>query len=95
MLWIKFTKLCIINTSIYKNYFFQSYLKDYWNIFYIVLVTITTVTTKPKQGEDIFTPTIRNVSLHEISSDNGVKIVNYATSKKSCQEYSVPTSQHS
>jgi exonuclease III len=31
--------------------------------------------------EDIFKPTIGNDSLHEISTDNGVKVVNFATSK--------------
>jgi hypothetical protein len=31
--------------------------------------------------EDIFNPTIWNESLHEISSDNGVRVVNLATSK--------------
>jgi hypothetical protein len=31
--------------------------------------------------EDIFKPTIGNVSLHEISNDNGVRVVNFATSK--------------
>jgi exonuclease III len=31
--------------------------------------------------EDIFKPTIVNESLHEISSDNGVRLVNFATSK--------------
>jgi hypothetical protein len=31
--------------------------------------------------EDIFKPTIGNESLHEISNDNGVSIVNFATSK--------------
>jgi endonuclease/exonuclease/phosphatase family metal-dependent hydrolase len=31
--------------------------------------------------EDIFKPTIGNESLHEISNDNGVMLVNYATSK--------------
>jgi hypothetical protein len=30
--------------------------------------------------EDIFKPTIRNESLHEISNDNGVRVVNFATS---------------
>jgi hypothetical protein len=29
--------------------------------------------------EDIFKPTIGNESLHEISNDNGVKLVNFAT----------------
>jgi exonuclease III len=31
--------------------------------------------------ENIFKPTIGNEGLHEISNDNGVRIVNYATSK--------------
>jgi hypothetical protein len=31
--------------------------------------------------EDIFKPTIVYESLHEISNDNGVKVVNIATSK--------------
>jgi hypothetical protein len=31
--------------------------------------------------EDIFKPTIRNESLHEISNDNGVRVVSFATSK--------------
>jgi hypothetical protein len=31
--------------------------------------------------ENIFKPTIRNESLHEISNDNGVRVVNFATSK--------------
>jgi hypothetical protein len=31
--------------------------------------------------EDIFEPTIRNMSLHKISNDNGVWVENYATSK--------------
>jgi hypothetical protein len=31
--------------------------------------------------ENIFKPTIGNESLHEISNDNGVRIVNFATSK--------------
>jgi hypothetical protein len=35
--------------------------------------------------EGIFKPTIRNRTLHEISHDNGVRAVNFATSK-------VPTS---
>jgi hypothetical protein len=33
--------------------------------------------------EDIFKPTIRNESLHEISNDNGVRVVNFATYKTS------------
>jgi hypothetical protein len=31
--------------------------------------------------EDIFKPTIMNESLHEISNDNGFRLVNFATSK--------------
>jgi hypothetical protein len=31
--------------------------------------------------EDIFKPIIGNESLHKISKDNGVRIVNFATSK--------------
>jgi hypothetical protein len=31
--------------------------------------------------EDIFKPTIGNESLHEISNDNRVRVVNFATSK--------------
>jgi hypothetical protein len=31
--------------------------------------------------EEIFKPTIWNDSLHEISNDNGVRLVNFATSK--------------
>jgi hypothetical protein len=31
--------------------------------------------------EDIFKPTIGNESSHEISKDNGVRVVNFATSK--------------
>jgi hypothetical protein len=31
--------------------------------------------------EDIFKPAIGNESLHEISNDNGVRLVNFATSK--------------
>jgi hypothetical protein len=30
--------------------------------------------------EDIFKPSIGNESLHEISNDNGVRLVNFATS---------------
>jgi hypothetical protein len=45
--------------------------------------------------EDIFKPTIGNESLHEIITDNGVRIVNFATTKNlNSQKYNVPTSQH-
>jgi hypothetical protein len=36
--------------------------------------------------EDIFKPTIRNKSLHEISSDNGVTAVNFSISKSLSRE---------
>jgi hypothetical protein len=45
--------------------------------------------------EDIFKPTVGNESLHKISNDNGVRVVNFATSKNDWQKYNVPTSQHS
>jgi endonuclease/exonuclease/phosphatase family metal-dependent hydrolase len=32
-------------------------------------------------GENIFKPTIGNESLHQDSNDNGVRLVNFATSK--------------
>jgi hypothetical protein len=45
--------------------------------------------------EDIFKPTVRNESLHEISNDKRVRVVNFATSKNlTCQKYDVPTSEH-
>jgi hypothetical protein len=44
-------------------------------------------------GEDIFKLTIVNESLHEISNDNGVRVVNF-TSKSLSQKYNVPTLQH-
>jgi hypothetical protein len=45
--------------------------------------------------EDIFKPTDRNDCLHEISNDNGVRVVNFATSTKSnCHEYSIATLKH-
>jgi hypothetical protein len=31
--------------------------------------------------EEIFKPIIGNESLHEISTDNGVRVINFATSK--------------
>jgi hypothetical protein len=31
--------------------------------------------------EQIFKPKIRNESLHQISNDNGVRVINFATSK--------------
>jgi hypothetical protein len=39
--------------------------------------------------EDIFKPTIRNKSPHKVSNDNGVRDINFATSKNLCQKYHV------
>jgi endonuclease/exonuclease/phosphatase family metal-dependent hydrolase len=36
---------------------------------------------KEEGREDIFKPVIGNESLHEASNDNGVRVVNFATSK--------------
>jgi len=33
------------------------------------------------EGENIFEPTVANESLHQDSNDNGIRIVNIATSK--------------
>jgi hypothetical protein len=42
--------------------------------------------------EDTFKPITGNESLHKVSNDNGVRIVNFASSKKSnCQEHNIPT----
>jgi hypothetical protein len=35
----------------------------------------------PTEDKDIFRPTIGNESLHEISNDNGVRVVNFAASR--------------
>jgi hypothetical protein len=42
--------------------------------------------------EDIFKPTVGNDSLHEISNDSGVRVVNFATSEILLLKYKVPTS---
>jgi hypothetical protein len=50
---------------------------------------------KGKEGrKDIFKPTIWNESLHKISNGNGVRVVNFATSKNLSRKYDVPTLQH-
>jgi hypothetical protein len=43
--------------------------------------------------EDIFKPTIENENLHHITNDNGVRLVNFATSKSHSQKYNLPTLQ--
>jgi hypothetical protein len=40
--------------------------------------------------EDMFKPTIRNESLHEISNDDGVRAVNFSTSKNVIVESMFP-----
>ena len=46
--------------------------------------------------ENIFKPTIENSSLHKDSSDNGVRTVNFATSKNlAVKEYDAPALKHS
>jgi hypothetical protein len=45
------------------------------------------------ERENIFIPTAGNESVHEISNDNGVRVVNFAASKNlSKEKYIVPTS---
>jgi hypothetical protein len=44
--------------------------------------------------EDIIKPTIRNESLHEISNDNGARVVNLPHPKILLSKYNVPTSYH-
>ena len=46
--------------------------------------------------ENIFKPTIGNESLHQDSNDNGVRIVNFATSKNLVvKSNDVPAPKHS
>jgi hypothetical protein len=47
---------------------------------YHVKILLGVFNTKLR-GEDIFNLTIANESLHQDSNDNGVKIVNFTTSK--------------
>jgi hypothetical protein len=45
--------------------------------------------------EDIFKPTTGNENLHDINTDDGVRVVNFVTSKNLiCQKYDVPKSYH-
>jgi hypothetical protein len=43
--------------------------------------------------EDIFKPTIGNESLHAISNDNGIRLVNFALQPK--YDIPIPPSEHS
>jgi hypothetical protein len=41
--------------------------------------------------EDIFKPAVVIDSLHEISNDNGVRVVNVVTPTNLSQKYNIPT----
>jgi hypothetical protein len=58
-----------------------------WNICFDLFDTVV-------GRENTFKPTMGNENLQEISNDNGVRIVSFATSKNLSQKYNVPTSQH-
>jgi hypothetical protein len=62
------------------NCFYEELEHEFDNYFnYLMKILLD---FKAKVGkEDIFKPKIWNVSLHELSNDNGVRIVNFATSK--------------
>jgi endonuclease/exonuclease/phosphatase family metal-dependent hydrolase len=63
----------------------DSFYKELEQVFYHFPkyhITILLGDFNAKLGrEDTFKPTIRNESLHEDSNDNGVRVVNFATSK--------------
>jgi hypothetical protein len=45
--------------------------------------------------EEIFKPIIDNESLHNVSNDNDVRVVNFGTSKYDFQEHNISALQHS
>jgi hypothetical protein len=64
-----------------KGSFYEE-LECVFNIFHKCHTKILLGDLNAKVGrEDIFKPTIGNESLHEISNDNGGRLVNFATSK--------------
>jgi exonuclease III len=64
-----------------KDSFYEE-LEHVFNKFSKYRMTILLGDFNAKVGrEDIFKPTIGNGSLHEISNDNEVRVVNVATSK--------------
>ncbi|PNF14688.1 hypothetical protein B7P43_G10271 [Cryptotermes secundus] len=64
-----------------KNRFYEE-LENVFDKFLKYLMKILLGDFNAKVGrEDIFKPMIWNESLHEISNDNGVRVVNFATSK--------------
>jgi exonuclease III len=77
------------NTDYVKDSFYEE-LERIFDKFPKYHINILLGDLNAKVGrEEIFKPTIRNESLHEISNDNGVRVVNFIISKN------VPTSQHS
>jgi hypothetical protein len=78
-----------------KDILYES-LRRVFNKFPKCHMTILLRDLSAKVGkEDILKLTIGNESLCEISNDNWVRVLNFATSKNLCQKYDVPTSQHS
>jgi hypothetical protein len=59
-----------------------SFCEELERVFDIYHMKILLGDSNAKVGrEDIFEPTVANESLHETSNDNGLRIVNYGTSK--------------
>jgi hypothetical protein len=63
-----------------KNSFYEE-LEHVFNHFLKYHINILSSFSAKIGREDIFKPTVRNESLHKISSDNGDRIVKHATSK--------------
>jgi len=75
-----------------KDSFYEE-LEHVFNQFpkYHLKILLGDFNTKVRR-EDILKPTIRNETLHEINSDNGVRVVKCCHYKKfNCQEYNIPT----
>jgi hypothetical protein len=49
---------------------------------------------KKIEREDIFKLVIHNESLHEVSNDNGARVVILQLWKPNCQEHNIPTPWH-
>ena len=63
---------------------------------YHMKVVLGDFNAKVGGGENIYKPTVMNESLHQDSNDNGIRIVNIATSKNLVvEEYDVPAPKHS
>jgi hypothetical protein len=71
------------NSDYFKRHFYEE-LQQVFNHFPKYHMTLLLGDYNAKLGrEDIFKPTTGNDSLHQDSKDNGVRIVNFATLKKS------------